>query len=54
MEKEYVYENAIVQIKIPNDMSRVYKATETFLKKILAEEQCTYGNSNTTGTIKEK
>lgn len=40
MKKKYIYDNAIVYVVLPNDNSkRIYKATERFLKQVMAEKR---------------
>lgn len=51
IEKKYVYENGIICVTLPIEQtSRIYSATERFLKKTM-EERLQNGNSNKTRTI---
>lgn len=49
MERVYRYENALVSVIFPDDfqLSRIQKATKTFLKRILVEERSGYGYRHT-------
>lgn len=51
IEKRYVYENGVICVTLPIEQSsRIYSATEKFLKKTI-EERLQNGNSNKTRTI---
>ena len=40
MERKYIYENAIIYVKIHNESSdRIYNATEKFLRKVILEKE---------------
>ena len=53
MNKKYIFKNAIIHISYEDiSMHKIIKATETFMKKVLKENDI-YG-SNQTGTIREK
>lgn len=58
MEKEYMYENGIVTIIVPDnhDCKKIRKATEEFMRHVVELEikENQNGNKHKTGDIKEK
>lgn len=53
MRRTYTYDNAVINITIPNSaIINIHKATNIFLHKVIKESQ--NGNSIKTRTIKEK
>lgn len=55
MEKTYTYENAVIHIFIPEETNlHIQKATERFMKKVIAERKMNNGDNNQSSTIREK
>ena len=55
MERTYTYDNAIIHIFIPDETSlHIQKATEIFMKKVIAERKTNHDNVNQTRDIREK
>lgn len=51
MKKVYIFENCKVIVNVPDDdgfQERVQKASENFMRKIIAERTSTDGNRNKT------
>lgn len=55
MKKTYVYENAIVNVRVSDNKrpQHIHKATENFLKKVL-KERITNGNNSTSTDISKE
>lgn len=55
MERTYTYENAVIHIFVPDEPSlHIQKATENFMKKVIAERKLNNVNNNKTRSIREK
>lgn len=59
MRKKYTYDNAIVYVMLPDDVSVNFrKATERFLKRVMAEKrqkgERIHGDINTCRNFREK